>query len=438
MKHRILLTMWLWVACLCVPIVAQTNQKIEELKSKRSELQKQIKQSETLLLSTQKDVKSQLSDLSLINSRLTERRKFIKSIERDMAQLDAEVLRLEKQTKQLQTELKEKQEKYATSMRYLRKNRSIQGRLMFILSAETFNQMYRRMRYVTEYANYLRMQGEQIKEKQSQIDAKRKEQLQVKEEKKALLAQREAERAKIEKQEKEQRALVDKLKKRQSNLQAELKKQRQQSQQLNAQIDKLIEQEIAAAKRRAAEEERKRNAEAQKSDAARKKGDTKPTPSPNERDKKVVMVAEYTGDRQLSKTFEKNKGKLPIPITGSYAIVSRFGQYTVEGLKNVKLDNKGIDIKGQKGAKARAIFDGEVSAVFQFGGYTNVLVRHGSYISVYCNLSSASVKQGQKLKTHDTIGSIATDTSGNTILHFLTVAVRHQAPLVPAQVCPDL
>jgi septal ring factor EnvC (AmiA/AmiB activator) len=130
------------------------------------------------------------------------------------------------------------------------------------------------------------------------------------------------------------------------------------------------------------------------------------------------MMAEYTGDRQLSKVFEKNKGKLPMPITGSYAIVSRFGQYAVEGLKNVNLDNKGIDIKGQKGAKARAIFDGEVSAVFQFGGYTNVLVRHGSYISVYCNLSSASVKQGQKVKTHDSIGTIDTDSSGNTILHF--------------------
>lgn len=418
MKHRILLTLWLWGTCLFMPVLAQTNQKIEELKSKRGELQAQIKQSESLLLSTQKDVKSQLNDLSLINSRLAERRKFIKSIERDMAQLDAEVLRLEKQTKQLQTELKEKQEKYAKSMRYLRKSHSIENRLMFILSAETFNQMYRRLRYVTEYANYLRQQGDQIKEKQTEIASKLQEQLQVKEEKKALLAQREQERAKMEKQEKEQRALVDKLKKRQSNLQAELKKQRQQSQKLNAQIDKLIEQEIAAAKRRAEEEERKRKAEAQKSDDGKKKVDTKSKPASKEKEKQVTMMAEYTGDRQLSKVFEKNKGKLPMPITGSYAIVSRFGQYAVEGLKNVNLDNKGIDIKGQKGAKARAIFDGEVSAVFQFGGYTNVLVRHGSYISVYCNLSSASVKQGQKVKTHDSIGTIDTDSSGNTILHF--------------------
>ena len=414
MRFRILL-LCLWSFGL--PFLAQTNQKIEELKSRRGELQEQIRQSESLLLSTNKDVKSQLGDLNLINSQLQERRKFIKAIEQDVATLNADILRLEKQMKQLQAELKEKQQKYAQSVRYLRKNRSIEEKLMFIFSAEDLSQMYRRLRYVAEYADYQRMQGNQIKDKQAQVENKRQELVATKEEKRQLLAQREEERAQIEKKEKQQRALVDKLQKRQRNLQAELKKQRQQSQRLNAQIDKLIEQEIAAAKRRAAEEERKRKAAEQKASAGKKKGDAASETS-SQGKKEVAMMAEYTGDRRLSGVFEKNKGRLPMPITGSYAIVSRFGQYSVEGLKNVRLDNKGIDIKGQKGAQARAIFDGEVSAVFQFGGYANVLVRHGSYISVYCNLSSASVKQGQKLKTGDTIGTVATDASGNTILHF--------------------
>lgn len=402
---------------MCLPAVAQTNRKIEELKNQRGQLQEQIRQSESLLLSTNKDVKSQLSDLALINSQLKERRTFIAVIEKDMATLDSEISRTQKQLKQLQTELKQKQDRYAKSVRYLRKNRTIEEKLMFIFSAENLNQMYRRLRYVTEYADYQRVQGNQIKEKQTQIEAKRKDLLDAREEKTRLLAQREEERTRIEAKEKQQRALVDKLQKRQRNLQAELKKQRQQSDRLNTQIDKLIEQEIAAAKRRAEEEERKRRAAAQKAEG-KKKGEGKSDAPAKGNGKEVPMMAEYTGSRQLSGVFEKNKGRLPMPITGSYAIVSRFGQYTVEGLKNVKLDNKGIDIKGQKGAKARAIFDGEVSAVFQFGGYTNVLVRHGSYISVYCNLSSASVKQGQKLKTHDTVGTVATDAAGNTVLHF--------------------
>ncbi len=417
MKHPKLLVLLLAV-CLGLPSLAQTNQKIEDLKSQRGQLQEQIKRSESLLLSTQKDVKSQLGDLALINSQLEERRKYIRAMELEMGALDADILKQEKQLKQLQADLKQKQQKYAQSVRYLRKNRSIEERLMFIFSAEDLNQMYRRLRYVTQYADYQRLQGNQLKQKHAEVETKRKQLLATREEKTLLLAQREEERSQIETKEKQQRALVNQLQKRQRNLQAELKKQRQQSQRLNAQIDKLIEQEIAAAKRRAAEEERKRKAAAQKAAAGKKKGEAAPASSTKKGGKEVPMMAEYTGDRQLSGVFEKNKGRLPMPITGSYAIVSRFGQYAVAGLKNVKLDNKGIDIKGQKGAQARSIFDGEVSAVFQFGGYTNVLVRHGSYISVYCNLASTTVKQGQKLKTHDPIGTVATDASGNTILHF--------------------
>ena len=105
-----------------------------------------------------------------------------------------------------------------------------------------------------------------------------------------------------------------------------------------------------------------------------------------------------------------------MPITGPYVIVGRFGQYAVT--KNVRLDNKGIDIKGMEGAKARAIFDGEVSAIFKYNGLNNVLIRHGNYISVYCNLSSVLVSKGSKVKTKMEIGTIHKDASGNVVLHF--------------------
>jgi septal ring factor EnvC (AmiA/AmiB activator) len=123
-----------------------------------------------------------------------------------------------------------------------------------------------------------------------------------------------------------------------------------------------------------------------------------------------------TEDHQLSGNFEKNRGVLPMPITGPYVIVGRFGQYAVT--KNVRLDNKGIDIRGKAGAKARAIFDGEVSAIFKYNGLSNVLIRHGNYISVYCNLSSVSVAKGSKVKTRGEIGTIHQDASGNVVLHF--------------------
>lgn len=116
-----------------------------------------------------------------------------------------------------------------------------------------------------------------------------------------------------------------------------------------------------------------------------------------------------TVDRMLSGGFEANRGRLPMPISGTFKIVSHFGQYNVQGLSGVTLDNKGINLLGKPGCVARSIYDGEVSAVFGYGGMWNVLVRHGAYISVYCNLKSVSVHKGQKVSTRQALGAVGAD-----------------------------
>ena len=114
-------------------------------------------------------------------------------------------------------------------------------------------------------------------------------------------------------------------------------------------------------------------------------------------------------DRMMSGGFEANKGRLPMPITGSARIVSHYGQNSVAGLSGVTIDNKGINIMGQSGCQARAIYAGEVSAVFGYGGSFVVMVRHGVYISVYCNLRSVNVHRGQKVSTRQSLGAVASD-----------------------------
>ena len=112
----------------------------------------------------------------------------------------------------------------------------------------------------------------------------------------------------------------------------------------------------------------------------------------------------------MSGTFESNRGRLPMPIVGSYRIMNHFGTNTVPDVKgHVTLDKKGIDIKGQPGAAVRCIFDGEVSAVMGYGGTTVVIVRHGTYLSVYCDLASVNVSRGQKVSARQTIGRVGSD-----------------------------
>lgn len=401
---------------------AQTTAKIKELENRRNELQQQITESETLLRSTKKDVKSQLDNLALITGQIEKRKQYLEVLQADVNALNAEITSLGKQLAELEKELNEKKENYQASVQYMYKNRSVQEKLMFIFSAKNFNQMYRRMRYVLQYADFQRVQGKEIEGKQQQVNAKKEELETTKSAKETLLKQGEAERARLQIQERDRQTLVANLQKKQRGIQQEINKKRQTAQQLNRQIDKLIEEEVAKARKRAEEEARKKAAEEAKAKQANAKANTKSnTPTQSKEVKKAAPVEKFnlnTEDRRLSGNFERNRGILPMPITGPYVIVSHYGAYTVDGLKYVKLDNKGIDIKGKAGAQARAIFDGEVSVIFKYNGLNNVLIRHGAYISVYCNLSTVNVQKGSKVNTRDVIGAIATDTNGNTVLHF--------------------
>jgi septal ring factor EnvC (AmiA/AmiB activator) len=403
MKNILLLCL----TCLFVfSVSAQTTQKIKELENQRNELQQQIAESETLLRSTKKDVKSQLDNLALINGQIADRKKYINAIERDVKSLNNEINALQRQLKTLQRDLKDKKDKYESSVQYMYRNKSIHEKLLFIFSADNLSQTYRRMRYVREYANYQRLQAIEIERKQKQVNAKKAELETTREAKEKLLEEGEAEKKKLEKQEKEKQGILNGLKRKQRGIQSEINKKRRSANKLNAQIDRLIEQEIEKARKRAEEEARK---------AGKIPGEKSAGKQPVQKGT-VDKFRMNSEDRQLSGTFESNKGRLPMPITGPYVIVGRYGQYAVT--KNVRLDNKGIDIRGKEGAKARAVFDGEVSAIFKYNGLSNVLVRHGNYISVYCNLSSVSVAKGSKVKAREEIGVVHKDASGNAVLHF--------------------
>ncbi|MGE0016132.1 MAG: murein hydrolase activator EnvC [Bacteroides sp.] len=411
-------------------LLAQSNKLIKELESKRGALQKQIAETELLLKTTKKDVGSQLNGLAALSGQIEERKRYINSINKDVDAIGDELYKLERQLGVLRKDLADKKKKYESSVQYLYKNKSIEEKLMFIFSADNLTKMYRRLRYVREYATYQRLQGEEILKKQEQINRKRAELQQVKAAKESLLKERESEKAKLEVQEKEKRTLVANLKKKQQGLQSEIRRKKTEANRLNARIDRLIAEEIEKARKRA-EEEARREAEARRKaaeakstskESEAKKSDSRKSSSSRKSaaEKPMESYSMSREDRELSGNFANNRGRLPMPISGSYIITSHYGEYAVEGLRNVKLDNKGIDIQGRPGAQARAIFDGKVAAVFQLNGLFNVLIRHGNYISVYCNLSSASVKQGDNVSTKQSIGQVFSDMSdsGRTVLHF--------------------
>lgn len=491
--------------------VTYSNASIRGLQSQRAEIQKRIKQQEQALRANQADVKQRLQNLMVINSEIDDRQRSIDNIQTDIHHINGNIDILKSQLKTLEQQLKERQAKYVKSIRYMARHRNVQDRLMFIFSAKNFAQMYRRLRFVREYAAFQRAQGEIVKSKQAQVNNKHKQLETVKGHKNTLLYKNQQEHVALQGKQTEQQQVVQGLQRQQKTIQTIISQQRQKDAALNAQIDRMVECEVAkararaaaeaarkeaaatAAKRRAAElaqkkaaaeaaarenarriaeakareeqmkaaaraaaeaqeaaarENARRIAEAKagaeeaanraaaqaaardaaarqaraeqaarEAEAARVAAERKAVADKARDDKEIAEakkdadeVQQFSAaDRMMSGGFESNRGRLPMPITGSYRVVSHFGQYNVEGLKGVTLDNKGINILGQSGCAARSIYDGEVSGVFGFGGSMVVMVRHGAYISVYCNLKSVSVHSGQKVSARQLLGYVGAD-----------------------------
>ena len=474
-------------------VASYSNVSIKKLQSQRNAIQKKIKQQEQALKANKEDVAKRLKDLLLINGEIDENQQHIEGIQKDIHHIEGNIDILKTQLSTLTEQLKDRQAKYIRSMRYMASNRTMQDKLMFIFSAKNFYQMYRRLRFVKEYAQYQKAQGEAVKAKQIQIDAKHHQLQQVRGQKNNLLYKGQQERTKLEANKGQQQNIVAGLQQQQKTIQAVIDDQRKKDAALNAQIDRMVEIEIAKARARAAAEakrkaelaaaeKKRREAEiarkkaaaeaaarenarrieearqremaakeaarkaaaaeqaarqaqreqaakdaatakavaeqrAKEAEVARQAAERKEKVDAERAKVEITKVEEQqenmqkfsTVDRMMNNGFESNRGRLPMPITGSYKIVSHFGQYNVEGLKGVTLDNKGINIMGQNGCQARAVYDGEVSAVLSYGGSTVVMLRHGAYISVYANLKSASVSRGQKVSTRQILGVVGID-----------------------------
>lgn len=391
-------------------------------------------------------VRQQMQDMMVLGNEIDMKRLTIDSIRIELDTVNAHKALLDSQLVCLQRELAERQENYRQSVRYMHRNRKMQNKMMFIFSAENMNQMYRRTRFMNEYATYQRAQGEAVKQKQEQVEQKQAELDTVKAQITALLHKGEAEQRQMEAKKREQQTLVDQLKQEQQTVQALLAKEQREEAELNAKIERLIAEEIArekarieAEKRRKAEEaarkererkererqlaeakerERKAKAEARAARNAEEKKAAKQRQQAAENERKTVereisnarRESRYTAadpDQRLSGSFSNNKGRLPMPITGNYQIVRGFGANVAEGVgRGVHLPSKGIHLKGQSGAQARCVFDGQVSSIFANGNTYIVMVRHGKYISVYCDLASVSVSTGQRVSTNQTLGKL--------------------------------
>ena len=412
-----------WIVLLALSlstvVYGQKSAAVRQLEQQRKEALVDIEETNKLLQETAQTAKTSLNRLNLLSKQILSRKKVISLLNQELDEIEKDILNIQGQLRTLKRELGDKQTNYGKSMRGLYKRHSSQDKLLFILSAESFSQSMRRMRYLREYADWQKRQANDIVEKQAEISRKQAEMEKTRAEKRALLGTRQEESKKLESEEASQKEEVQLLK-------ADLQKKRRQAEALNRQIEKQIAEEIARAEAeaKAARERAERERRAREQAAA--KG--KPVPESKKEPIREERVADTKGgyamtkaEKQLSDNFANNRGRLPYPVAGRHTIVATFGEQQHQELKYVRTSNSGIDIQTSPGADARAVFNGEVTRVFVVPGYNNsVIVRHGNYLTVYSNLSQVYVKAGDRVSTRQAIGRIYSDPEdGNsTILHF--------------------
>ena len=383
---------WLVLCCIiglgASTLFAQTLE-MEKLRRNREQTLKELNETNKKLDKTLRSAKSSLNELNSITAEIKQQRNLIAKINKEIAVINRKQRAVKDTIYLLQRDLTAKKRSYANAVKRMGHRRSEYDELMFIFSASSLSQSYRRARYLKEYSAWRKQQLEELQKELAKSMA----------EKNAILKERSAEANVLEKQESSKRNLIAGLKKQEKQLKREIDRKRKQAEALDRKLEQLI-----------AEEERKSSDRANKADGQ--------TSTAKRSTKGYKMTKE---ELALSGSFEKNKGKLPFPLSGSYKIVAHFGRQQHPELRYVQTENSGIDIETTPGTKARAVFNGVVSRIFVTPGYNStIIVRHGNYLTIYANLSEVYVRAGEKVKTGQNLGKIYSDSQdGNrTILTF--------------------
>lgn len=416
-------------------VSSQTNSKIKELERKRKLALKEIENTSVLLNQAKKSTANILTRINLINEQITSRQTLIEVLGKEVDAISEQQTVAEKEIKALEIDLKAQQKAYSKALESMVLKKQKTNKLLYVLSGKSLGETMRRMKYLKDYSGWRSAQIVDIRAKQDTLIQKKLNLEKSKSEKQSLLDNRKQEHVKLQDEEKLRKQEMSEANKKQSELQTILQKKQKQANNLNAQIERLIAEEVArqereakrqaeeqARREKARQEEARREAE-RKANEQKSTGKTPKTKTETETKPKteesVLTPAITRENTKLSSNFASNKGRLPMPVTGAFRIVGRFGKH-IHNQWKVTTNSSGIDIQAQSGAQARAVFDGEVSRVVAFPGYNNcVIIRHGGYYTFYGNIQQVSVRQGQKVSTGQSLGVVYTDSdTGASQLHF--------------------
>ena len=365
----------------------------EALQDKKAKIQKEIKLTNTLLQKANKEKNQSLTTLSTLNKQIQSRQEIIQMLDLEVKMASIQIGNLKQQIQETQQSIVTQQDlldtlksEYALMIRHAYLNRNAYDRLAFVFSAQSYNQAFKRLRYLQEYSQFRQKQVEEIQLTEQKLNdellaLKRQKVLLIvaKNEKTQSLKASQIEIGILDNEQSSQKNLLFKLRKKEKQLKKELQSKQSLAKELDKQIRKIIEEEIRLAKAKASKE----------SD----------------------ILALTPEEQELADNFTSNKGKLPWPVERG-VIIERFGVQAHPVLRGIETFNNGVKITTEEGAIVRAVFEGTVSRIIDIPGAGKaVILSHGDYFSVYSNLLKVSVKRGQSVLHKEKIGTVLTKTN---------------------------
>ncbi len=377
------------------------SQDRKVLEEKRKKTLKDIEYTNSLIKKTRMEKKISMNQLLILNKKIQAREELINNISSEITFLDGKISNYLAKIDILENDLKRLRASYSQMLVFAYKTRSSYDKLIFVLSADNFNNAYRRLRYLQYYSQYRQKQMQLIVTTRTELKEILVQLKEKKQQKEQLLTENEQEKENLSQDKEEQSHVLSGLKKKEKELLKKLDEQKKADKKLQETIRALIADEI----RKAREEANKKSAE-----NISKKNITGNVAKENKAAAvKIEEILLTPEEKLVNDKFEANKGRLPWP-TERGIILSAYGEHDHPVLKGIKVRNDGIYISTLPNATVRSVFDGEVSKVLAIPGKNKiVIIKHGNFFTVYANMKSVSVTPGQKVKTKQYIGIASTD-----------------------------
>jgi septal ring factor EnvC (AmiA/AmiB activator) len=395
-------------------VIQTSAQTRKELEQQRQELLQKISDAKKVLAATRKKQTSSITQLKAIGSQIKTRERIIVNVQSQIGVMDKQIDLSRDSLEMLRTQLAKLKQDYANSILAAYKGRNVYDKMMFVFSAQSFNQAVKRIQYLNQYSDYRQRQAELILRTQNEIIVALNKLIAKKEEKMSLMGLKESEKKELEVDKREESKVLTSLQEKEKEVRKQLSESQAAAKKLNRAIENLIAKEIEEARKK---EEARRKEEAARL-AAKNPGKPdapKPTKAETKAEPDLYMTPEVV---KMSNDFEQNKNNLPWPVERGY-IAEGFGTHAHPTLKGVQVNNNGVDISTQPNSNVRAVFKGKVSKIFNVPGMGKiVLINHGKYFTAYARLATVSVKEGQQVDSKQNIGVVETDEEGVTEVQF--------------------